>query len=295
MSAGKLMKRIVQPNGINHDAKPPEGGDVNLYMAQQIHQVTYGISSDYLMQFSVVFSALIHDVDHTGLTNKELIDMHAPLASTYREKCVAEQNFVDISWKLLMQSKYKELRACIYRTEEELKRFQELVVDAVMATDITDKELQTLRKDRWADAFHVAELSSSIDGLDMDRKATIVFEHIIQASDVSHCMQHWLTYQKFNARLFEERYVAFLKGVAGENPPWVGWYKGEIWFFDNYIIPLAQKLNDCGVFGVSYHELLNYAQQNRLEWEHKGESVVLQLRDAMQTKYQGVVMEKVWT
>jgi hypothetical protein len=123
----------------------------------------------------------------------------------------------------------------------------------------------------------------------MDRKATIVFEHIIQASDVSHCMQHWHTYQKFNTRLFEERYVAYLKGVSGENPPWIGWYKGEIWFFDNYIIPLAQKLNDCGVFGVSYHEYLNYAQQNRVEWERKGEEVVAQLRLVVEAKYKDAV------
>ena len=34
------------------------------------------------------------------------------------------------------------------------------------------------------------------------------------------------------------------------------WYQGEIGFFDNYIIPLAKKLKDCGVFGVSSDEYL---------------------------------------
>lgn len=38
------------------------------------------------------------------------------------------------------------------------------------------------------------------------------------------------------------------------------WYKGELGFFDNYIIPLAKKLKDCGVFGVSSDEFLNYAK-----------------------------------
>lgn len=41
------------------------------------------------------------------------------------------------------------------------------------------------------------------------------------------------------------------------------WYKGELGFFDNYIIPLAKKLKDCNVFGVSSDEYLNYALQNR--------------------------------
>jgi class 3 adenylate cyclase len=292
MSAGKLMKRIVNPEAVGFDQSDTETVDRDVQLSREIHRMTYGISSDPLMQFAVVFSALIHDVDHTGLTNKELIDMKAPIAAAYCEKCVAEQNSVDLAWRLLMESKYQDLRACIYSTETELKRFRELIVDAVLATDIADKELQTLRKNRWADAFHEKlTVVDPGDNLEMDRKATIVFEHIIQASDVSHCMQHWHTYQKFNARLFEERYVAYRRGVAGENPPWVGWYKGEIWFYDNYIIPLAQKLHGCGVFGVSYHEYLNYAQQNRLEWERKGEEVVESLRMAVEAKYAGADFE----
>ena len=52
---------------------------------------------------------------------------------------------------------------------------------------------------------------------------------------------------------------------------------GEIGFFDFYIIPLAKKLKECGVFGISSDEYLNYAMSNRLEWEEKGESVVAEL------------------
>jgi hypothetical protein len=39
-------------------------------------------------------------------------------------------------------------------------------------------------------------------------------------------------------------------------------------------IPLAKKLKDCGVFGVSSDEYLNYAVQNRAEWEERGEEIV---------------------
>jgi hypothetical protein len=41
------------------------------------------------------------------------------------------------------------------------------------------------------------------------------------------------------------------------------WYEGELGFFDFYIIPLAKKLKDCGVFGVSSGEYLGYAMTNR--------------------------------
>ena len=62
--------------------------------------------------------------------------------------------------------------------------------------------------------------------------------------------QHWHIYQKWNARLFEEMYSAYRKGRM-ENDPSGNWYQGEIGFFDNYIIPLAKKLRECGVFGVA--------------------------------------------
>ena len=56
--------------------------------------------------------------------------------------------------------------------------------------------------------------------------------------------------------------------------PKVFWYKGELSFFDNYILPLAQKLKDCNVFGVSSDECLNYARANREEWESRGQAII---------------------
>ena len=54
----------------------------------------------------------------------------------------------------------------------------------------------------------------------------------------------------------------------------MGWYEGELRFFDNYVIPLAKKLQQCGVFGVSYEESLHFAQENRSVWERKGKDIV---------------------
>jgi hypothetical protein len=71
-------------------------------------------------------------------------------------------------------------------------------------------------------------------------------------------------------------YRAYKAGRA-EKDPSEFWYKGEIGFFDFYIIPLAKKLKDCGVFGVSSDEYLNYAENNRKEWEAKGHEVVARM------------------
>jgi hypothetical protein len=140
-----------------------------------------------------------------------------------------------------------------------------------MATDIFDKELKLLRDSRWDTAFH-GEKESAILKESIDRKATIVIEHLIQASDVSHTMQHFFIYSKWNERLFKEMYFSYLAGRT-EKDPSAGWYNGELWFFDNYVIPLARKLKECAVFGVSSDEYLTYALQNRREWERKGNEI----------------------
>jgi hypothetical protein len=66
---------------------------------------------------------------------------------------------------------------------------------------------------------------------------------------------------------------AYRAGRSDKDPS-ESWYQGELGFFDNYIIPLANKLKECGVFGVSSDEYLNYATENRREWETKGKDVV---------------------
>jgi hypothetical protein len=119
---------------------------------------------------------------------------------------------------------------------------------------------------------------------EVDRKATIVIEHLIQASDVSHTMQHWHIYRKWNQRLFEEMYVAYKEGRAA-NDPSDGWHKGELGFFDFYIIPLAKKLKNCGVFGVSSDEYLMYAEKNRQEWSERGHECVSQMVEEVKKKY----------
>lgn len=208
--------------------------------------------------------------------------MGAQVSTQYRCRSVAEQNSVDLAWNLLMDEQFKDLRGCIYTTRKELYRFRQLVVNAVIATDIADKELKNNRQNRWDEAF--SEKATDSWTMEADRRATITFEYIIQASDIAHTMQHWLTYQKFNGRLFEERYLAWLNGHE-QNCPSGGWYKGEIGFFDFYIIPLAKKLDKCNVFGVSHHEFLHNAQENKNEWLKKGEKVTAALLAKCQAKY----------
>jgi hypothetical protein len=273
MSVDKLLKRIVAP-----DLKRDKQERAVKSSGERLHDYTHGINSDPLAVFGIVFSALIHDADHRGVSNTQLGKEEQHLADSYRNKSIAEQNSLDLSWNLLMSEQFDELRSCIFGTKQELLRFRQVIVNVVLATDIFDKELNDLRKARWNKAFSSAEGVTNEDNINL--KATIVIEHIIQASDVSHTMQHWHIYRKWNQLLFKEMYLAFRAGRMGVDPS-TFWYQGELGFFDNYVIPLAKKLKDCNVFGVSSDEYLGYAMSNRREWEQKGQEIVAELVDGL--------------
>eukprot|EP00980_Cylindrotheca_fusiformis_P016507 scaffold4917_cov120-Cylindrotheca_fusiformis.AAC.5 len=265
-SVKKLLTRVVDVDDGNGLTLSTDEIDL-----EDMAEHSYGITSDPLTQFSVLFSAIIHDLDHPGVPNSQLVKENTRSAQIFK-KSVAEQNSVELAWGMLMGTEYDALRACIYHTEEDLRRFRQLIVNAVMATDIVDKELQALRKARWESAFADTLVQ---DETSDDCKATIVIEHLIQASDVSHTMQHWHIFKSWNQKFFMECYGAYKAGRADSDPS-KNWYKGEIEFFDFYVIPLAEKLESCGVFGVSSHEYLNYATSNREEWVRKGEKIVQQ-------------------
>jgi 3'5'-cyclic nucleotide phosphodiesterase len=239
------------------------------------------------------------------------------LAERYHGKSVAEQNSIDLAWNLFMQEDYKELRYTICSTKAEFLRFRQLVVNSVLATDIMDQELKNIRNARWMKAFvepvetthgevtvavtaettnDVVEKQTSVNMISIrnvllqqsqvqesirdqnNRKATIVIEHMIQASDVSHTMQHWHIYRKWNERYFVECYNAYLNGRTSSDPS-IAWYEGELGFYDFYIIPLAKKLKECGVFGVSSYEYLQYAMNNRAEWANRGKEIVAEMKE----------------
>jgi 3'5'-cyclic nucleotide phosphodiesterase len=263
MSVNKLLMRIVTP-----DLEVPTEGDID----SQRHDFTHGINSDPITLLAIIFAAVIHDVDHRGVSNAQLMKEEEVLAKRYNCKSVAEQNSVDIAWSVFSSKEYEELRDFLFETNDELMRFRQVLVNSVLATDIFDKELNDLRKARWEKAFSESVNSRESHSL----RATIVIEHLIQASDVSHTMQHWHVYRKWNNKLFKELYIAYQDGRMAANPAEF-WYQGELGFFDNYIIPLAKKLKDCCVFGVSSDEYLNYAERNRAEWEVRGKELVSEM------------------
>ncbi|CAJ1965011.1 unnamed protein product [Cylindrotheca closterium] len=223
------------------------------------------IAHDPLARFAIVLSALVHDVGHTGVPNSLLAEEQPVLADIYNRKSIAEQNSIDTAWGILMSPKFKTLQHCLFESKQEKHRFRHLLVNCVMATDIFDQDLRALRQSRWEKAF-------SVEDEEGHYKATSVIEHITQASDVAHTMQEWEIYRQWNESLFKEMYHAYTEGRAAKDPS-DGWYEGELWFFDNWVIPLAQNLKECGVLDLVSEQLVKQAQSNRHRWQLEGKQI----------------------
>ena len=250
MAANKLVQRIVDDT-----------------LAEQV--------AEPLTQFGILLSALLHDVDHSGASNAQLVEEKTQLAALYHNKSVAEQNSVNMAWSVLMSAEYKDLQSAIYCDESEFARFRGIVVNTIMATDLFDEVLIADRSKRWLEAFDPESRDISLSEQEqLSLKATIVVEHVMQASDISHTMQHFHSYRGWSERLFIERMTGFDNGRLADQDPSETWYGGEIKFFDQYVIPLAKKLQGSNVFGIAGDDALSCAKANRKEWVVNGVEIV---------------------
>ena len=114
-----------------------------------------------------------------------------------------------------MQNQYNEL-VCLY---DGVAHYVLFTLQSVMATDIADNNLTAFRKARWDKAFKNGEAQSGCeDEGQVNSQATVIIEHLMQASDVSHTMQQWRIFHMWNENLFLEMYTAFKAGRSEEDP-----------------------------------------------------------------------------
>jgi Adenylate and Guanylate cyclase catalytic domain/3'5'-cyclic nucleotide phosphodiesterase len=225
------------------------------------------IGSGPNVKLAAVFAAVIHHVDHMGLTDEELVLEKEAAAAVYGEKHVAEQNALDIAWKSLVDGPYNDLRACLYSTNEEMEQFYQLVRNAVLATAVYESDCKG---------------SSEAD------LANRCLVDVMQAAEVFHYYQDFSTFREFNALLFEERYMAWARGVSGAQDPSLTWHEAQISFFDHVVLPLVSRLQENGAFAGTGSDGAELARQNRAEWESKGPEIVGELLEHAKAKYENI-------
>lgn len=305
MSMNKLVSMVIQEEN--------ETGYGCTFYARQEHAETtqevrnrftstLGIGNDPLTLFALIFSALIHDVGHVGISNRQLSSEGDGLSLLYNDQSVAEQNSLSISFSLLYQEEYQHLLKIIAPDIEQRRAFRKLVIHTVMCTDIASPDRTQLMKTRWKEAFELSPrkknqfedrtpsklrfgikramtlTGSSIDFYtdnEIELKASSVLEQMMLASDVAHLFQSYDNFLKWNERLYLELWKANLDD-RGFNPS-ISWYGGQITFIDNYVRHLAERLSICDVFGENGPLFTHNLSDIRRKWQIEGDQFCKEL------------------
>jgi hypothetical protein len=114
---------------------------------------TYGLKSDPLLTLAMLFSALMHDVEHRGVPNRQLVQESHELAILYNDQSVAEQRSLAVAFSELMKEDFQGLRQVMFENQDEYRRFRKAVINIVLATDIASPERTQLVKSKWKEAF----------------------------------------------------------------------------------------------------------------------------------------------
>ncbi len=88
---------------------------IDMLLLTDSNTKTYGLRHDAVAQFALVFAALIHDVEHKGVPNRQLVIENDPLAILYNDESVAEQRSLFIGFDQLLKPEFALLRDTIFQ------------------------------------------------------------------------------------------------------------------------------------------------------------------------------------
>ncbi|ESO03453.1 hypothetical protein HELRODRAFT_139196, partial [Helobdella robusta] len=83
---------------------------------------------------SVIFSSIIHDVDHPGLTNNHLINTNSELALMYNDESVLENHHLAVAFKLMQRNQCDIFCNVPPKIRQ---RIRKMTIDMVLATDMS--------------------------------------------------------------------------------------------------------------------------------------------------------------
>lgn len=135
LSANKLIDLMLSTDGAGR--QPP----------------TFGLRNDPVALFGLLFAALIHDVEHMGVTNQQMVQEDDQLALQFNDTSIHEQRSLHLAFREFLKDSYSELRTILFETSENYRQFRSLVINAVLSTDLGSPERAQVNKSKWLEAF----------------------------------------------------------------------------------------------------------------------------------------------
>ncbi|XP_059174734.1 dual specificity calcium/calmodulin-dependent 3',5'-cyclic nucleotide phosphodiesterase 1A-like isoform X4 [Physella acuta] len=161
-------------------------------IAQTVH---YVLSQSRLAQlltdlevFATLVAALIHDFEHTGTTNNFHINTSSEVALLYNDRAVLENHHISAAFRLVREEEHNIL---CNLSKEEYREFRTLVIDMVLATDMS---------------FHFQQIKNmkSLLGMPENIEKSKVLSLVLHCADISHPAKDWELHEKWTGFLLEE-------------------------------------------------------------------------------------------
>lgn len=187
------------------------------------------LHSKQLRTMACLFAAAVHDVEHEGLSNDFLVRTSHQKAVRWQKQHVNENHHLEAAFDLLL---CEENNFLANMPPDDFERFQSLVSDLVLSTDMAQHGAIVERAKEGAGAFGPV-------------KETLLLQLAMKCADLGHLALGWDLHLKWVACLEEELFlqgdrekelglsVSFLmdrqkKGVTGS----------QVGFFDHVVLPL---------------------------------------------------------
>jgi len=145
---------------------------------------SFGLRDDPLALAAVLFSAIIHDVQHQGIPNRQLAQEDDELAILYNDQSIAENRSLFVAFREFLQPDYVAWRQVLFGTSSSedydgtglgyqhhaptYHRFRRECVNLVLNTDIASPSMTQLAKSKWQEAFgkYIAAQKAGRDALE---------------------------------------------------------------------------------------------------------------------------------
>jgi hypothetical protein len=230
-----------------------------------------------LQHFAVIFSALIHDLDHPGNTNAFEVNSMSQRAVLYNDQSVLENHHCSSAFRLMDK---KGLNLLATMPSPDLKDFRKMVIMCVLATDMA-VHFQLIEEfsKKTLDGFWAVE--SPVDQL-------LFGKILVHAADLSNPVRQFDVAKRWSSRLSEE----FNNQVDKEKslglpvlpfmitPDTVTLAKNEINFATFVVSPMWRAI---AIHFTSLSHLVTQLESNIVTWK-----VVAEESSSSQSKVDGV-------
>jgi len=215
-----------------------------------------------LDHLALLFSAFIHDVDHLGVNNAELVSKQHPYAIMFNDQSVAEMRSLQLGFETLTKNESEESMDFLeeifrYKSNVDFVTFRKIVISLVLCTDIGDKDRSRLTTLTIQDAFN-EETGAMDDKLSTLEGRLGALMLMLKCSDVGAPMQsvgtacYWArNYHLENARA----------ALADEKEPMTPevFCKDQAGFLTHYVLKVASLLQKASIV---HPDIANTATSN---------------------------------